>query len=107
MVVPNEPIEPLPKPPCFIAMIANGSRLDPHVQFLREFRDEIVLKSIFKRPFKWILKAYYTFSPPVARKMQEISLLKEVLKYSVVYPFVYCTKGISFVVLAICKLKRP
>jgi len=105
MVVPEEPVEPK-KPICFIATAAFGSKLDPNVQFLREFRDEMVLRSMFKGPFEWLLNIYYKFSPPIARKMEEISPLKKLVKYSIVYPFVYCTKGAAFLVLAIRKFKR-
>jgi len=89
---------------CFIATAAFGSKLNPHVQFLREFRDEIVLRSMFKAPFEWLLNGYYKFSPSIARKMEEISPLKKLVKYSIVYPFVYCAKGVAFLVLAIRRL---
>jgi hypothetical protein len=100
MVVPSKPGG------CFIATAAFGSELNPHVQFLRDFRDDIVLKSIFKAPFEWLLAIYYAFSPPIARKMQKNSRLKKLVKYSIVYPFVYCTKAVVFLVLAFRKLKR-
>jgi len=90
---------------CFIATAAFGSELDPHVQFLRKFRDEVVLKSTFKNPFEWLLGQYYKFSPPIAMKMKENSLLKIVLKYTVVYPFVLCTKGVALLALAIHRIK--
>jgi len=91
---------------CFIATAAFGSELDPHVQFLRNFRDDVVLKSIFKNTFKWLLRQYYKFSPPIARKMKVNSLLKNTIKYSVVYPFVLCTKGVALLALTIQKIKK-
>jgi hypothetical protein len=91
---------------CFIATAAFGSELDPHVQFLRNFRDDVVLKSIFKNTFKWLLRQYYKFSPPIARKMKANSLLKNTIKYSIVYPFVLCTKAVALLALTIQKIKK-
>ena len=60
----------------------------PPVQFLREFRDNIVLKSRYSRSFTKSLDVYYKFSPPIARAMMEHKTLKFVIKYVVVWPFV-------------------
>ena len=90
-----------PKHPCPIAMATFGSMLVPHVQFLREFRDEIVLKSMFKTLFERLLDRYYQLSPTIARKMEEIPLFRRFVKYSIVYPFVMCTKAVAFIALAI------
>jgi len=80
---------------CFIATAAFGSEIDPEVQFLREFRDEIVLKSMFKTFFEGLLDQYYKLSPTIAKKMEENSLFKNFVKYSIVYPFVIGTKGVA------------
>jgi len=97
---------PVKDPICFIATAAFGSELAPQVQFLRNFRDEVVLESIFKNPFEWLLRHYYRFSPPIAQKMKDNPLLKNVIKYSVVYPFVLCTKAAALLTLAIQKIKE-
>lgn len=91
---------------CFIATVAFGSELDPHVQFLRDFRDNIVLKSTCKTIFERLLRQYYKFSPPIAKKMNENSLLKNAIKYSIVYPFVFCTKGVALLALTIKRIKK-
>lgn len=91
---------------CFIATAAFGTELDPHVQFLRDLRDEVVLESTFKSIFKWLLERYYKFSPPIAKKMKENSLLKNSIKYSIVYPFVFCVKGIAQLTLVIQKIRK-
>ena len=49
---------------CFIATAAYGSELAPPVQFLREFRDDVILRSRFSRAFEKLLEGYYWFSPP-------------------------------------------
>lgn len=48
---------------CFIATAAYGSYLDPHVKTLRDFRDNVLLRSEWGRLF---VEFYYTVSPPVA-----------------------------------------
>ena len=68
---------------------------DPQVQFLREFRDEIVLKSMFKAFFEGLLDQYYKFSPTIAKKMEENPLFRSFMKYSIVYPFVIGAKGVA------------
>lgn len=102
----REPQPPPPAPKCFIATAAFGSRLDPHVQFLREFRDEIVLQSVFKTAFELLLDRYYKLSPPIAEKMREISLLRRFVKYSIVYPFVICARGVAFLAIVIRRIRK-
>jgi hypothetical protein len=77
---------------CFIATAALDSEIHPHVQFLREYRDKVLLKSSHKKQFKSILDWYYKFSPPVAEAMNRDKNLKQVIKYMVVYPIVISLK---------------
>lgn len=95
-----------PTHPCFIAEAVFGSSLLPHVQFLREFRDEIVLKSMFKTLFEQLLDRYYQFSPAIAKKMEEIPQFGRFVKYSIVYPFVIGAKGVASLALAIRRIKK-
>lgn len=48
---------------CFIATAAYGSYLDPHVWALRQFRDNVLLKSV---PGQHFVAWYYHNSPPLA-----------------------------------------
>jgi hypothetical protein len=74
---------------CFAAVLSVGSILAPHVAFLRMFRDDIVLKSVFAKHFEWLLTRYYQFTPYVLRKMDKNSLYEKYVKYLIVYPFVF------------------
>jgi hypothetical protein len=58
---------------CFIATAAYGSPLDPHVEVLRLFRDRFLLTS---RPGQFLVNAYYTLSPPLARAIAPSPLLR-------------------------------
>ena len=75
-------------PRCFIATAAYGSELAPPVQFLREFRDDVILKSRYSRAFEKVLEGYYTFSPPIAAAMIRNKAFKYFMKYTVVWPFI-------------------
>lgn len=73
---------------CFIATAAYGSELAPSVQFLRDFRDNVVLRSKYKRAFEKLLEIYYRFSPSIAEKMEQNEALKHIMKGLVVGPTV-------------------
>lgn len=83
---------------CFIATAAYGSELEPPIQFLREFRDNVVLQSRFKNSFEKSLDIYYKFSPPIATLMKQNKPFKYIMKYTVVWPFVALAKAMAFVV---------
>jgi hypothetical protein len=80
------------KKKCPIAMVTIGSILVPHVNFLRMYRDEIVLKSVFRNHFEKLLAWYYQLTPYVVRKMDESTIYEKFVKYIFVYPFVFLAK---------------
>jgi len=88
---------------CFIATAAYGSELAPPVQFLREFREDIVLRSRFKKGFESILEIYYKFSPAIAKQMKKHKALKYTMKYLIVWPFVASTIVCAFLIKQISK----
>lgn len=94
---PTPTPNPQPGQNCFIATAAYGSELEPPVQFLRDFRDNVVLQSRFKKPFEKILDEYYKFSPPIAELMKRSKSFKYTMKYTVVWPFVALARATSFV----------
>jgi hypothetical protein len=91
---------------CFIATAAMGSDLHPHVQLLREFRDNILLQSKYKNTFENLLEKYYLLSPPIARAMDKNLYLKSFLRYSLVYPIVYAIKVSLPIADAILGIKK-
>jgi len=69
---------------CLIATATFGSELAPQVQFLREIRDNTVLKTVsgtsFMTGFNTI---YYSFSPAVADLERQNPLFKQVVKVAI------------------------
>lgn len=88
---------------CFIATAAYGSYLDPHVQTLRAFRDNVLLYSSWGRAF---VDFYYKWSPPAARFIADRPLLKGATRLALT-PVVFAVEkprlsgGILMFVLAI------
>ena len=91
-------------PICFVAMVTLGSMIIPYVQFLRVYRDEIILKSVFKNRFEQLLDRYYQFSPYVVKKMEVSSMSKRFVKYLIAFPFVFCMKALT---LSINSIRVP
>lgn len=83
---------PTTKKGCFIATAALDSEIHPHVQFLREYRDKVLLRSSHRKQFEKVLDWYYSCSPPVAEAMNRDKNLKRVIKYMIVYPIVLSLK---------------
>ena len=71
---------------CIIATAAYGSELNPHVQFLREFRENVVLKTFAGSQFMNVFNAwYYSFSPNVAAFVSTQESVKTVAR-GLLYP---------------------
>ena len=77
---------------CTMAILAVGSTLLPHIDYLRVFRDQIVMKSVFKPHFQRLLDRYYRVSPHVVMKMDKSLWYRNSVKYFLVFPFVFLTK---------------
>jgi endonuclease YncB( thermonuclease family) len=76
---------------CFIATAAYGSPIDPHVQILRDFRDNHLLTNKLGRRF---VSIYYSYSPAIADYISKHESLKAVTRLSLL-PII----GLSWVVL--------
>ncbi|MEM2339134.1 MAG: CFI-box-CTERM domain-containing protein [Nitrososphaerales archaeon] len=73
---------------CIIATAAYGSELNPHVQFLREFRENIVLKTFAGNQFMNIFDAwYYSFSPSIATLISTNTYMKAIVR-GLLYPLI-------------------
>lgn len=58
---------------CFIATAAYGSYMDPHVQILRDFRDNYMLEN---RLGQRLVEFYYQTSPPIAEMIAKNESLR-------------------------------
>jgi len=95
---------------CFIATAAYGSYLDPHVQILRDFRDDVLLKY---RVGQILVDYYYEYSPPIASMISENEGLKAAtrialtpLVLSIKYPFGSITLGFVLIVFVGRRIMR-
>lgn len=62
---------------CFIATAAFGSRMEPGVALLRQFRDAKLLTNL---PGQAFVSFYYQVSPPIAEHIAGNSLLKTMIR---------------------------
>ena len=75
-------------PGCIIATATYGSELSPEVQFLRGFRDGMVMSTFAGSEFMKVFNAwYYSFSPYVADFISNQPLLKEAIRI-LLYPLI-------------------
>ena len=73
---------------CFIATAAYGSYLDPHVQILRNFRNQYLLKNAPGRAF---VRLYNRYSPPAASLIKDHDFLRTATRI-LLTPVVYTVK---------------
>jgi hypothetical protein len=74
--------------PCLIATATYGSELAPEVQFLREFRDREVMRTLAGREFMTVFNAwYYSFSPGIAKIIAGNSLIQGIVRI-LLYPLI-------------------
>jgi hypothetical protein len=76
------------KDKCFIATAAYGSNIAPEVAVLRNFRNEVLMKSELGRAF---VGAYYRNSPAIAEVIKDRSVLRMAAR-AVLAPIVYAVK---------------
>jgi peptide/nickel transport system substrate-binding protein len=74
--------------PCLIATATYGSELTDEVQFLRNFRDNSILKTKAGSNFMAVFNAwYYSFSPSVAQLIREHPTVRTAAKFTL-YPLI-------------------
>jgi len=79
-------VGPAPPSPCIIATATFGSEVSPDVDFLRSFRDRLVLSTKAGSAFMQVFNAwYYSFSPFVARAIAASEPLRLTVR-AVLYP---------------------
>ena len=83
---------------CFIATAAYGSYLDPHVQALRDFRDQHLLTNALGSAF---VAFYYSNSPPIANYIAQHDLLRAIARY-LLTPVVLLVKYPALALLLFC-----
>lgn len=68
---------------CFIATAAYGSEQAPELEVLRSFRDIVLLEIALGRQF---VRAYYAFSPPIARWIAKTPTRKALTRFFCLTP---------------------
>ena len=89
---------------CVIATATYGSEVSDEVQFLRNFRDNIVLRSYAGRRFYVAFDAfYYSWSPPVAQYISSHPWLKPPVRF-LLYPLLTSLLLASYVSIPLVSL---
>lgn len=70
---------------CFVATAAYGSPMDSHVESLRQFRDEVLMRFSAGKAF---VAAYYRYSPPVADFIADRESLRALTR-AALWPLVF------------------
>jgi hypothetical protein len=78
-----------PKPGCFIATAAYGSPLEPEVQLLRRFKDDVLMKTrAGARFFENFYRPYERVSPAIVEIMEQDPQIRALVRWIVVTPVV-------------------
>lgn len=77
--------------PCFIATAAYGSPIEPEIDTLRQFRDDVLTESCATR---WIVPTYYALSPPIARWISRGETRRRFIRRFAVGPAVRVVRAI-------------
>jgi len=84
---------------CFIVTAAYGSKMEPHVKLLRDFRDKCLLNNALGKAF---IRAYYTYSPPMADFISKRDNLRTIVRVSLLpvvgMSWVAMKSGLSFTI---------
>jgi hypothetical protein len=83
--MPGEVVGLLDKKKCFIATAAFGSPMEPHVELLRDFRDQILGRFWLGKKF---IRFYYDNSPPLAQFISEHDTLRAMAR-GILWPIVF------------------
>jgi hypothetical protein len=70
---------------CFVATACYGDYDAPEVKVLRQFRDEILLKTFYGKTF---VKFYYSVSPPFAKIISKSERLKKSVRHYFLTPII-------------------
>ena len=92
---------------CFIATAAYGSYFQQHVKVLRDFRDNVLLKTDLGREF---VHLYYTYSPDIAAKIAQndeakwfVRVVLTPVVYAIEYPLALLGLIVMFFLLFVVK----
>ena len=84
---------------CIIATVTFGSELSPEVQFLRNFRDKLILSTRSGSAFYIAFDAfYYSWSTSVANFIEKHDFLKNLIKI-VIYPLIGILKIVAYIAI--------
>jgi len=86
----NSPSYPPPSGGCFIATAAYGTPTAKQIDVLREFRDNVLLKSMVGSAF---VDLYYRTSPPIADFIAGDELLRALVRELLVDPIVWVVEA--------------
>jgi hypothetical protein len=94
---PSEVVGLLTDTSCFIATAAYGSSLDPHVNLLRDFKNQYLVPHWAGRK---VIKAYYSLSPQIAKWVAKNEVLKSTVRI-LLWPIIGLVQLINLIGLMI------